>query len=37
MTKAIVQNAGALYIQPRDILIITTQAPTELKPQYMYN
>ena len=32
----IVQNAGAFYLQPRGILKIIVQAPTELKPQYIY-
>ena len=37
ITKPIVWNAGALYLQLRGILIITLQAPTEIKPQYIYD
>ena len=36
ITKPIVWNAGALYLQPRDLWIIAVQAPTEIKPQYIY-
>ena len=34
--KPIFQNAGAFYLQPGGILIIKVQAPTELKPRYIY-
>ena len=33
VTKPIFWNAGALYLQPRSVAIITVQASTELKPQ----
>ena len=32
--KPLVQNV--FYLQPRGVSIITVQAPTELKPQYIY-
>ena len=37
ITKCTVWNSGAFYLQPRGILIITVQAPTELKPLYTYD
>ena len=35
-TKPIIQNAGAFHLQPKCVSIITVQAPTELKPQHIY-
>ena len=36
ITKPVVWNAGALYLQLRGISISKVQAPTELKLQYIY-
>ena len=35
-TDPTVYSAVEFYLQPRNISIITVQAPTELKPQYIY-
>ena len=37
LTKLIVQNTGAFYLQPRSVSVITVQAPMELKPQQIYD
>ena len=36
IAKLIVCNAGAFYLQPTGISIITVWVPTKLKPQYIY-
>ena len=36
MTKPIIWNALAFYLQPKAIMINTVQAQTELRPQYLY-
>ena len=36
VTNLMVWNAGAFYLQPSSMSIITIWAPTKLKPQYIY-
>ena len=36
VTKPIVQNSGAVYLQSRSMPIITVQAPMELNPRHSY-
>ena len=35
-TKPIIHNAGAFFLQPRGISVITVQTPTELNTQHIY-